>query len=78
MEENVDTDHITLPDANGTLEVSLTEGGGLHVSVKGFVRTEESSYPVVRIAAEVTTFNKELYVYVGVAAVGQGGGYDLV
>ena len=78
VEENVDTDHITLPDANGTLEVSLTEGGGLHVRVKGFVRTEESSYPVVRIAAEVTTFNKELYVYVGVAAVGQGGGYDLV
>lgn len=36
------------------------------------------THPAVRIAAEVTTFHKDLYVYVGVPAMGQGSGYDLV
>ncbi len=77
-EEYVDTEHISLPDANGTLEVSLTEEKNLKIRVNGFVRTGSAVYPTVRIAVEVTSFGKELYVYVGVAAIGQGGGYDLV
>lgn len=78
VEEYVNTEYITLPDTNGTLEVSLTGDGELYVRVKGFTLSEGVSYPAVHIAAEVTTFNKELYVYVGVPAMGQGGGYDLV
>lgn len=78
IEEYVDAEHITLPDTNGTLEVSLTEEGELYVRVKDFLLSEGVSYPAVHIAAEVTTFNKELYVYVGVPAMEQGGGYDLV
>lgn len=78
VEEYVNTEYITLPDTNGTLEVSLTGEGGLYVRVKDFTLSEGVSYPAVRIAAEVTTFDKELYVYVGVPAMGQGGGYDLV
>ena len=77
VEEYVNTEYITLPDTNGTLEVSLTEGA-LYVRVKGFTLSEGVSYPVVRIAAAVTTFNKDLYVYVGLAGTGQGSGYDLV
>lgn len=78
VEEYVNTEYITLPDTNGTLEVSLTGEGELYVRVKDFTLSEGVSYPAVRIAAEVTTFNKELYVYVGLPAMGQGGGYDLV
>lgn len=78
VEEYVNAEHITLPDANGTLEVRLTEEGELYIRVKNFTLSEGVSYPVVHIAAEVTTFNKEMYVYVGVPAIGQGSGYDLV
>lgn len=78
VEEYVNADYITLPDTNGTLEVSLTEEGELYVRVKDFLLSEGVSYPAVHIAAEVTTFHKDLYVYVGVPAMGQGGGYDLV
>lgn len=78
VEEYVDAEHITLPDTNGTLEVGLTEAGELYIRVKGFTPSEDASYPVAHIAAEVTTFHKELYVYVGLPAIGQGGGYDLV
>lgn len=78
VKEYVNTEHITLPDSNGTIEVKLTEKGELYIRVKNFVLSEGITSPVVRIAAEVTTFNKELYVYVGVPAMGQGGGYDLV
>lgn len=78
VEEFVDDEHIVLPDLNGATEVKLTEEGDLYICVKNFKLSEGVSYPVVRIAAEVTTFNKELYVYIGVPAIGQGGGYDLI
>lgn len=78
VEEYVNTGYITLPDTNGTLEVRLTDEGELYVRVKDFTLSDGVSYPTVCIAAEVTTFNKELYVFVGVPIMGQGSGYDLV
>ena len=76
IEEYVNAENIVLPDTNGTLEVGLTDGK-LHIRVADF-RPQEYAYPVVRIAPEVTTFNKELYVYIGRATFGVGSGYDLV
>lgn len=60
-----------------TGEVGLTDGK-LHIRVTDFIRPQGYAYPVVRIAPEVTTFNKELYVYIGRATFGVGSGYDLV
>ena len=77
VEEYVGAENIVLPDTNGTLEVGLTDGK-LNIRVKDFIRSEKYAYPVVRIAPEVTTFNKELYVYIGRATLGVGSGYDLV
>lgn len=77
IEEYAGAENISLPDTNGTLEVGLTDGK-LHIRVKDFIRPQEYAYPVVRIAPEVTTFNKELYVYIGRATLGVGSGYDLV
>ena len=68
---------VLLPDTNGTLEVGLADGK-LHIRVKDFTRPQGDAYPFVRIAPEVTTFNKELYVYIGRATLGVGSGYDLV
>lgn len=76
IEEYVGAENIVLPDTNGTLEVGLTDGK-LHIRVKDF-RPQGYAYPFVRIAPEVTTFNKELYVYIGRATLGVGSGYDLV
>lgn len=76
--ENVNTEHIELPDTNGTLSVSLTEDGNLYVRVTNFTPTETDANPVIHIAADVTTFNKELYAFVGVPTPGVGSGYDLV
>ena len=59
---------IVLPDDNGTLEVSLTAAGELKVTVTGFTPTAEFTHPVVMIPANATTFEKELYVYVGLVA----------
>lgn len=77
IEEYVGVENIVLPDTNGTLEVGLTDGK-LNIRVTDFIRSQEYAYPVVRIAPEVTTFNKELYVYIGRATFGVGSGYDLV
>ena len=77
IEEYVGAENIVLPDTNGTLEVGLTDGK-LNIRVTDFIRSQEYAYPVVRIAPEVTTFNKELYVYIGSATLGVGSGYDLV
>lgn len=77
VEEYVNTDNVTLTNGTGTLNVRLTDDGQLNISVKDFAATASDTYPVVKIAAEVTTFNKELYVYIGVIAL-QGSGYDLV
>lgn len=76
-EEYVSDEYITLPDNNGTLEVSLADGK-LKVTVKDYTPSDEYPKPVVRIAPEVTTFNKELYVYIGRATLGVGSGWDLV
>lgn len=77
IEEYVNAENIVLPDTNGTLEVGLTDGK-LSIRVTDFIRSENYAYPVVCIAPEVTTFNKELYVYIGRATLGVGSGYDLV
>lgn len=77
IEEYVGAENIVLLDTNGTLEVGLTDGK-LNIRVTDFIRSQEYAYPVVRIAPEVTTFNKELDVYIGSATLGVGSGYDLV
>lgn len=77
IEEYAGAENISLPDTNGTLEIGLTDGK-LNIRVTDFIRSQEYAYPVVRIAPEVTTFNKELYVYIGRSTFGVGSGYDLV
>ncbi len=77
IEEYAGAENISLPDTNGALEVGLTDGK-LHIRVTDFIRSQEYAYPFVRIAPEVTTFNKELDVYIGRATLGVGSGYDLV
>lgn len=77
IEEYVGAENIVLPDTNGTLEVGLTDGK-LNIRVTDFIRSQEYAYPVVRIAPEVTTFNKELDVYISRGTFGVGSGYDLV
>ena len=77
IEEYAGAENIVLPDTNGTLEVGLTDGK-LHIRVTDFIRPQGYAYPVVRIAPEVTTFNKELDVSIGRATLGVGSGYDLV
>lgn len=77
IEEYAGAENIVLLDTNGTLEVGLTDGK-LHIRVKDFIRPQGDAYPFVRIAPEVTTFNKELDVHIGRATLGVGSGYDLV
>lgn len=77
IEEYAGAENIVLLDTNGTLEVGLTDGK-LHIRVKDFIRPQGDAYPFVRIAPEVTTFNKELDVHIGRATFGVGSGYDLV
>ncbi len=77
VEEYLTSEYITLPNDNGTISLTLTDAGYLHVAVSNFTRSDDYSYPVISMAAEVTTFNKTLYTYVGVAMT-HGSGVDLL
>ena len=73
--ENV-AEYVELPDDNGTLTVEMTEDGRLRVRVENFDRTDDS-YPVVHIQAEATSFNVEIFAYVGVSTMSIESGYPL-
>ncbi len=77
VEEYITTDYITLLSDSGSLSVELTDAGNLKIKVIGYESTSGHIYPEVKIAAEVTTFNKELTVYIGYS-VFQDTGYSLV
>lgn len=66
---NVNTTNIIVPDDNSTVSVSVTVHGKLRIEVSGFTPYEYNgqtyNYPVAKINANVTTFNKELYVTIG-------------
>jgi len=66
---NVNTTNIIVPDDNSTVSVSVTDDGKLRIEVSGFTPYEYNgqtySYPVAKLNANVTTFNKDLYVTIG-------------
>ncbi len=67
--ENVNADNIEVPVNDVTVNLSVTEEGALRIEVIGFepftYNGTTFNYPVAKINANVTTFNKELYVTVG-------------
>ena len=54
------------------------KGEKLKVKVNDAIPSGKGRLPVVRIALEVTSSNKERYAYVGRTTFGVGFGYDLV
>ncbi len=80
VEEYATTDYVALTSDNGEItKLYITDTGNLYVHVESFTRETTSSYPQVHIAPEVTTFNKDIYAYVGYMTFpGDGNGYDLV
>lgn len=68
ISENVNTTFITVPGYAYT--VAITDEGGLQIEVSNFTPFEDDDgqkveFPVAKIDANVTTFNKVLYVEVG-------------
>jgi hypothetical protein len=68
--ENVNTDNIIVPIDGVEVTTTLTEEGYLKITVKGYTPYTSDNgtvfnYPVAKISANVTTFNKDLYVYIG-------------
>ena len=71
--ENVNTENIDVPVDGVTVTVSITTTGALRIEVVGFEPfTHEGvtyNHPVAKIDACVTTFNKEIYVFIGDSAL---------
>ena len=65
IEENCTTNNITLPDSNGSITSVKVEQNQLLITVEDYKSIEESKYPVVKISASCTTFDVDIYVYVG-------------
>lgn len=64
VEENCNAQNITLPDSNGEIEIKL-ENNQLSITVRNFVPTGSTNYPIVKVAANCTSFNIDLYLYIG-------------
>lgn len=66
---NANTTNITVPVGDVEIEVSVTLSGKLKITVKNFepftYGEVKYDYPVAKIEANVTTFNKVLYVTIG-------------
>ena len=62
---NVNADNIEVPVNDVTVNLSVTKEGALRIEVIGFepftYNGTTFNYPVAKINANVTTFNKELY-----------------
>ena len=66
IEENCNTSNIKLPDSNGVIiSVTVNSDNTLTISVENYISSEESKYPLVKISANCTTFNQDIYVSVG-------------
>lgn len=70
IEENVNKDNIDVPVSDGVIvNMSVTDEGALRIEVIGFepveYKGETYNYPMAKISANVTTFNKDLYVNIG-------------
>ncbi len=71
IKENVNKDNIFVPvDDGATVNMSVTDEGLLRIEVIGFepfeYKGQTYNNPSAKISANVTTFNKDLYVEIGV------------
>lgn len=65
VEENCIAQNITLPDSNGEITEIKLENNRLSITVSNFVSTDSTNYPIVKVAANCTSFNIDLYLYIG-------------
>jgi hypothetical protein len=73
ISENVNTDNIIVPADDVEVTTTITDAGNLKITVNNYLpetdengnATDTSKYPVAKISANVTTFNTDLYVYIG-------------
>lgn len=65
VEENCNAQNITLPDSNGEITEIKVENNQLSITVRNFVPTDSTNYPIVKVAANCTSFNIDLYLYIG-------------
>jgi hypothetical protein len=68
-EDNVTTDNIIVPADDVEVITEITTDGNLKITVNNYLSEADDetaiNYPVAKISANVTTFNTDLYVYVG-------------
>jgi hypothetical protein len=70
IKDNVNETNIDVEAGDAEVNITLTDEGKLHISVKGYTPIADEhgtvyKYPVAKISANVTTFNTDIYVYVG-------------
>jgi hypothetical protein len=68
--ENVNEENISVIAGDATVSISMTDEGELKIYVKGydpyyFGEDVFYEYPMAKISANVTTFNVDLWVYIG-------------
>jgi hypothetical protein len=68
--ENVNSTNIDVEAGDAEVTISLTDDGKLYIRVKGYTPIADEhgtvyKYPMAKISANVTTFNTDIYVYVG-------------
>jgi hypothetical protein len=74
IESNVTTDNIIVPADDVEVVASVTTEGYLKICVHNYLPVTDDSgnvykYPIAKISANVTTFNTDLYVYIGTGSV---------
>ncbi len=70
IEENAKKENVYVPVEGVGIEVGLNENGTLRLTVSGFTPFEyegvQYDHPIARLDPSMTTFDKEIYVAVGV------------
>lgn len=65
IEESCNAQNITLLDSNGEITEIKLEDNQLLITVRNFTPTDVTEYPIVKVSANCTSFNIELYLYIG-------------
>jgi hypothetical protein len=73
ISENVNTDNIVVPADDVEVTTTVTDAGNLKITVNNYLPEADENgnvynYPVAKISANVTTFNTDLYVYIGIGS----------
>lgn len=69
IESNCTSENIFLPDDDGTITTISVTDNQLFIRITGYAETSEYEYPVIQISAKCTSFNIDIYVYVGTISV---------